>query len=385
MYHRICNPLLSNSFFLLGARGTGKSRLIGELLREKRLVTVDLLVPELERRLRRRPSMLVSMIKAEKEVEWVFIDEIQKIPELLDIVHSQIEGSRIKFALSGSSARKLKRGAANLLAGRAYSYNLFPLTSVELGQDFDLSRTLRWGSLPKIMSIESDEERAIFLESYAQSYLREEVLAEQLIRKIAPFQAFLEVAAQMNGEILNFAKIGREIGSDSKVVRSYFDLLVDTMIGFYLGGFATSARKRVSLAPKFYFFDLGVKRALDFSLGESVSESTYGYGRLFETLVLQELYRLNSYYRKSYEFSYLRTQSGVEVDLVLRLGQRELILVEIKSTDAVRGDHLRSLLSLGAEIPATRRYCLSNDPYPRTENGVRIVPWQMGIEEIMGQ
>jgi predicted AAA+ superfamily ATPase len=167
------------------------------------------------------------------------------------------------------------------------------------------------------------------------------------------------------------------------MVRSYFDLLVDTMIGFYIEGFTTSVRKRVTIAPKFYFFDLGIKRALDFSLGESVSESTYGYGKLFETLVLQELYRINSYCRRNYQFSYIRTQSGVEVDLVLRLGRRELILVEIKSTDAVRDDHLRSLLSLGKELSATKRYCLSNDPSPRIEDGVRIVPWRMGIEEIM--
>lgn len=383
MFPRFCKPLLSNSFFLLGARGTGKSCLVRRLLAEKEPLTIDLLIPELERRLRRRPSLLSSMIEERNNVEWVFIDEIQKVPELLDLVHRHIELDKIKFALTGSSARKLKRGAANLLAGRAYAYQLFPLTFAELGQHFEINTALTWGTLPRVVGIGSPEERRIFLETYTHTYLREDILAEQIIRKVAPFERFLEVAAQMNGEVLNFAKIGREIGSDSKMVSSYFTILCDTMMGFFLQGYSPSARKRATLAPKFYFFDIGVKRALDFTLEDSIGSGTYGYGKLFETLVIQQIYRLNSYFRRNYELSFIRTQNDVEIDLVLRRGRNKLILIEIKSTDEVRSDHLRSLKTLGKDLKPSARYCLSNDPVARVEDGIRVIPWQAGVVEIM--
>lgn len=383
MFPRLCNPLLSNSFLLLGARGTGKSRLVTDLLKAENVLQIDLLVPELERRLRRSPSQLSGMIEDHGKVGWVFIDEIQKVPELLNLVHKQIESSEIRFALTGSSARKLKRGAANLLAGRAFSYQLFPLTAIELGAEFNLEHVLNWGSLPKAINSSSDEERRIFLESYAHTYVREEVLAEQLVRSVGPFESFLEVAAQMNGEPVNFSKIAREVESDHKTVRSYFDILVDTLLGFYLPAYSTSARKRSISSPKFYFFDLGVKRALELTLDSKIVPGTYAFGKAFETFVIEELYRLNAYRRTSFTFSYLRTQAGVEIDLILRKGQERLILVEIKSTSNVRDEHLDSLKALREDLKATECYCLSLDEIPRVESGVHILPWQLGIERIL--
>lgn len=382
MFKRLCNPLISNSFLLLGARGTGKSHLVSRLLADKSTLTVDLLVPELERRLRRRPSLLSSMIAERKDLEWVYIDEVQKVPALLDLVHQHIERDKMKFALTGSSARKLRRGSANLLAGRAFSYQLFPLSFYELGAAFVLDDVLAWGSLPKVINSASEQEKRIFLESYAHTYIKEEVLAEQLVRNIAPFESFLEVAAQMNGEIINFSKISRQIDSQHTSVRTYFDILVDTMMGFYLPGFASSARKRLALSPKFYFFDAGVQRALEFSLDSRLAASTFAYGKAFESLVVQEVYRLNSYFRKNYELSYIRTQAGVEIDLVLRKGSRELILIEVKSTASVRDDHLSALRSLGTDLKPTRSYCLSMDPVARLDGEIKVVPWQQGIMEI---
>jgi uncharacterized protein len=369
---------------LFGARGTGKSRLVPHLLASTECLTVNLLQPELERALRRNPSSLTDMIKAHHNPEWVFIDEIQKVPELLNVIHHLIEETQTKFALTGSSARKLKHGAANLLAGRAFSYELYPFTAHELKDKFILNEAIAWGTMPKLTELSNAEEKKLFLESYALTYLNEEVLAEQLVRRAIPFKEFLSIAAQMHGEPINFTSIGRSIGSDHKTVRTYFDILADTLVGFYVTPFISSSRKRLAASPKFYFFDLGVKRALEFSLGETISTSSYGYGKAFETVVLLEIVRLNSYFRTNFQLHYLRTQQGVEVDLVIKKGSKNLIFVEIKSADSVRSEHLRNITRLSEEFRPTTSLLLSRDPVARIENGIEVMPWQMGISKLFG-
>ncbi|MCX6123479.1 MAG: AAA family ATPase, partial [Proteobacteria bacterium] len=230
------------------------------------------------------------------EYKCVVIDEIQRNLKLLDIVHLEIEKKRgVQFFLSGSSARKLKRGGANLLAGRAFTFNLFPLTHIEIGIKFDLQHTLQYGSLPKLLEYDDTLDIVRYLKAYVKTYLKEEIVSEQIVRKIDPFQDFLEIAAQMNGKIINFSKISADVGVDDKTVKSYYDILDETLIGFYLQSFHRSIRKRQRESPKFYLFDTGVRRALANTLNLPLDPSTFEYGNAFEHLVVLECHRLNSY------------------------------------------------------------------------------------------
>lgn len=243
-----------------------------------------------------QPAALRELIAATPAVEWVVIDEIQKVPALLDVVHGCIEGPLgkdrgVRFAMTGSSARRLKRGAVNLLAGRAFVYLLFPLTARELGPAFDLLQCLRFGTLPATLAFAADADRAEFLRAYARTYLKEEVWSEQLIRRLDPFRRFLEVAAQCNGEILNLSNIARDVGVDHKTVGSYFEILEDTLLGFMLEPWHASIRKRQRQAPKFWWFDAGVARALAGTLTVDVVPRSGGFGRGFEHLVIAEIVR----------------------------------------------------------------------------------------------
>src|SRR5690606_7834379 len=224
----------------------------------------------------------------------VVIDEVQKIPKLLDVVHRKIDESKragrsLRFILTGSSARKLRRGAANLLAGRADVYALFPLTAEELGESFSLEDALAFGTLPSLLDRDTTASKNRYLEAYARTYLKEEIWNEHLVRKLDPFAQLLEIAAQMNGRVLNFASIGRDAGVDTKTVQSYFQILEDTLLGFFLPPYHASERKRETTNPKFYFFDTGVKRALERMLTVPVLPRTYAYGEAFEHWVILEI------------------------------------------------------------------------------------------------
>ncbi len=315
-------------------------------------------------------------------MEWVIIDEIQKIPKLLDLVHQQIESSRLKFALSGSSARKLKYGGANLLAGRAFVRRLFPLTAREIGEKFSLELALSYGTLPGIFAIDNHEDKCSFLRAYAHTYLREEILQEQIIRRLEPFRRFLYVAAQMNGRIINYSKIAREIGASTPTVQTYFEILEDTLIGFLLEPFHESIRKRQAGNPRFYFFDTGVQRALENTLTVELKPQTYAYGYAFEHFLINEIWRLQSYAQKDYQLSYLRTQSGVEIDLIISRPGLKRALVEIKSTERVTEDDLRGLNSLGKDIANSESFCLSLDPIAKKIDNVHCFPWQQGLQEL---
>ena len=301
----------------MGARSTGKSTLIRELFSGQKVLWFDLLDVNLLSQFDANPMELEAQIEAVNHpLDWIVIDEIQRVPALLDVVHRQIEQKKHRFALTGSSARKLKRGAANLLAGRALQNFLFPLTYVELGNQFDLDFCLRWGSLPQVFAL-SEEERGQYLRTYANIYLREEIQAEQIIRKLPPFRAFLEAVAQTAGQIVNYSKIARDINSDATSVISYFEILEDTLVGVRLLPYSGSVRKRQRKNPKFYFFDLGVQRALTGVINLEVHKSTYEFGRLFEQWLFLEIYRLNAYYQKDWRFSFFESGDGVEIDLIV--------------------------------------------------------------------
>ena len=250
----------------------------------------------------------------------VFIDEIQKIPPLLDEVQVVMESkSPPRFVLSGSSARKLKRAQANLLGGRAWTLQLHPLTHVELEEAFELDKALAVGTLPKIYLEESREAANQYLKSYVETYFREEIEAEALVRSSGTFLRFLFLAGQESGRLLNYSSIARDTGTSHTTVKEYFKILENTLIGRFLLPFHKSPRQRLSQHPKFYLFDTGVERALTRKLSLKLDPRTREYGEAFEHWIVNETIRLAAYLGKDLELSYFRTERGAEVDLVIEL------------------------------------------------------------------
>ena len=383
MYNRLINLSKNSSIFLFGARGTGKSYLLRNRYSENNTVFIDLLDPKTYLDYSMNPSSLQNFLDAlNDKIEIVVIDEVQKIPQLLDIVHKNISEKSRKFILTGSSARKLKRGGANMLAGRAFVYNLFPLTSSELGIDFVLKDVLKWGSLPGMYAFRNDDDKAEFLRSYALTYITQEITEEQVVRKLEPFRKFLFVAAQMNGKVINYSKIGREVGTNPNNVISYFQILEDTLLGFLLEPYHTSVRKGLSSSPKFYFFDTGVLRALNNTLSIDIKQQTYNFGELFENFIINEVYRHISYSRKDYKINYLLTKSGVEIDLVITRPGNSTLLIEIKSSDTINEDDIKSFIKISADIPNSEAYCFSLDKNLKKFKKVKSIFWQEGIELI---
>ena len=383
MFPRLLHARRTNSFFLFGARGTGKTTWIRGAFEPESSMYVDLLDPEIEDSYRRSPKRLEQEVRAlPRSVEWVLIDEVQRAPRLLDVVHRLIESTDKRFALTGSSARKLRRGASNLLAGRAFVYNLYPLTVPELGDAFDLDDALRWGTLPRIHSLDEPEDKQAYLRAYALTYLREEIVAEQIVRRLDPFRQFLEVAAQSNGKIVNHANIARDVGADPKTVFSYFSILEDTLVGFLLPPFHRSVRKQQRSNPKFYYFDPGVRRSLDRTLDVPLHPGTYEYGRAFEHFVITQILHLSRYRHPDWRLSYLRTGAGVEIDLVIERPGMPVALVEIKSSELVDERDVRSLARFTGDFPEALAMCISRDPARMQIGNVLCVHWRDALREL---
>ncbi len=387
MVDRIQKLSKSNDLFLFGARGTGKSTLIHSVFDSFRVLWIDLLTEESEERFGRHPDEL-SRHLAGAAYDYVVIDEIQKNPKLLDVIHSIIETKKKRpyFILTGSSARKLKRDGANLLGGRAFTYHLFPFTHQELGTHFNLNEVLQFGSLPLAVQFETDDKKEAFLRGYVRSYLKEEILVEQIVRQIEPFKDFLEVAAQMNGEIINYAKISRDVGVSDQTVKSFYSILEDTLVGVSLMPFHRSIRKRQREAPKFYIFDTGVKRALSREIKIPLHPGTSEFGRAFESFMILEIFRACEYLQNDFRLSYLRTKDDVEIDVIMeRPGQKDLLL-EIKSASRVTDDDVRSLKRfLGDWDRPVEAHVWSLDPLEKKIEGVHCLPWQIGFKTVFGE
>ena len=366
----------NHSFFLFGARGTGKSTLLKSMPFLRSSLYIDLLNQEEEEKYSLQKDLLLEQALAMKKGSWITIDEVQKIPKLLDIVHKIIEEKRIHFALSGSSARKLKRGGANLLAGRAFVFSLFPLTHQELGKEFSLDAALHWGTLPSILNQKNDKNKTRYLKAYTLTYLKEEIQVEQLIRNLDPFRLFLQIAAQMNGEIINYSNISKDTGVDHKTIQSYYEILQDTHLGFFLHPFSKSVRKVQIQSPKFYLFDLGVKRSLANQLQVPLLPNNYEYGAAFENWVINEIYRFNIYRELDYQLSYLKTKDNVEIDLVIERPGTSTMLIEIKSSDRIDARHLRGLKNFEKDFPKAEFFCLSQVKRSQKVNDIWILPWQ---------
>lgn len=372
MFHRYIKPPKSQSFFLLGPRGTGKSTWCQSNLGEN-VFRIDLLRDEQEQRYLRNPDLLSSdLAQLKRTPDWIVIDEIQKVPKLLDTVHLEIESHKRKFVLTGSSARKLKRNEANLLAGRAFVKYMFPLTMAELGEKFSLGDYLNWGSLPKVTSIQDHDEKESFLRSYAQTYLKEEILLEQLVRNGQSFRDFLLIAGLENGNVLNFSKIGRDLGADTKTVQNFFSILEDTMAGFYLPAYHRSIRKSQKHQPKFYLFDPGVKRAMDGTLKSELVPRTSAYGKAFEHFVILEVFRLNQYFELDFRLSHYQETKGAEIDLLLTRG-RETWTVEIKSSDRLDPLEVGKFASVCERFPGAKKFFVSQDKQSSLISGVQCL------------
>lgn len=350
MYSRLLNKALieNHSFFLFGPRGTGKTTWIKTQISE--CIYIDLLTSENYKDLLANPSRLEKMIPPNYQ-DWVILDEIQRVPDCLNEIHRLIENKGYKFILTGSSARKLRKQGVNLLAGRAFTYYFHPLTTLELKDDFNLQFSLKYGSLPSVYAKSNPEK---YLTTYVNTYLREEILQESLVRNLTNFTRFLEIAAFSQGSLLNSAEISREIGVDRLTVENYFSILEDLLIAFRLPVFSKKAKRKLITHNKFYYFDVGVYKAIrpmgPFDLPEEAE------GPALETLFLQELRALNDYFEWGYQFYFWRTANGQEVDLIL-YGHKGLFAFEIKRSSRINRQDLKGLKLFKEDYPIAHCYC----------------------------
>lgn len=369
IYHRLLkiNQASEHSLFLFGPRGTGKTSWLKFSLQD--MIYYDLLDHETYTRLLAWPKRLSEDIPVDFK-GWIVIDEVQKAPALLDEVHRLIEHHHFRFILTGSSARKLKQKGVNLLAGRALITHMHPLTTLELGSDFDLSQALNHGLLPSIYSHEYPEQ---YLKSYVATYLKEEVLQEGLTRNIALFSRFLEIASFSQGEQINFTAIAREIGHNRHTIANFFDILEDLLIAYRIYPFTKRAKREIVASPKFYYFDTGVYRAIR-PLGPLDSKEEID-GAALETLFLQQAKALNDYFLLNYTIYYWRTASKLEVDFIL-YGEHGFHAFEIKRKQQISKQDLKGLLAFKEDYPEATCYLLYGGHRDYMENGIRICPYK---------
>jgi predicted AAA+ superfamily ATPase len=365
MYPRLLKPP-RQSFFLFGPRGVGKTAWLHRQL--PHALFFDLLDYPVYTELLAAPQRLGERIPRGHK-DWVVVDEVQRVPELLDEVHRLIESRRLRFVLTGSSARKLRRRGVNLLAGRALTRHMHPLTALELGKDFDLQRALRYGGLPLACTSKSPKD---YLKSYAATYLREEVQQEGFARNIGAFGRFLEAASFSQGGLLNMAAVARECAVSAKVVEDYFSILEDLLIALRVPVFAKRAKRRLVAHPKFYYFDAGVFQAIRPRGPLDAPEQIHGAA--LETLFLQQVRAINDYRDLGYRLHYWRTRTGDEVDFVL-YGERGLRAFEVKMAHNVRPDDLRALLCFRADFQGAKAHLLYLGHRRWHERGIEIVPF----------
>ncbi len=370
-YSRLLNLpelLKKKSFFLFGPRSTGKTTLIETQLPEAKIY--DLLNDSEYQRLTRNPKLLEE--ENEDNRRLIVIDEIQKLPKLLDEVHRLIKKSDRRFLLTGSSARKLKRGAANLLGGRAWEAHLYPLVSSEI-RDFDLMRYLNRGGLPHIYNSGDYKEE---LESYVSLYLREEIMAEALVKKFDYFLRFIDVIALSNGQELNYENLGSDAGVPARTVQNYVQILEDTLMGFELKPFLLSKKRKAITRSKFYLFDLGVVNHLNHRTEILPKSELFGFA--FEHFIILEIQSYLSYRRIRLDLFYWRSTSGFEVDCII--GKK--LALEIKSTAMVDSKHLKGLQALEDEGLVENLAVVSLDPNIRKIKNITVYPWQIFLKKL---
>ena len=361
--------LRHRSLFLFGARQTGKSTLVHRRFPDA--VFFDLLEADTFRELSARPEYMRQTLPPGTRL--VVIDEVQKLPSLLDEVHLMIEREKdLRFVLTGSSARKLKRGAANLLAGRAWVARLHPLVSAEVGPGRLLERLER-GSLPAVLDSERPRED---LKAYVGTYLQEEIRAEALTRSIENFSRFLTVAATCNGEQLNYTSVGSDAGVPPRTVREYFQILEDTLIGYQLPAYRKTVKRKPVATSKFFFFDVGVANML--LKRSEVVPGSENFGKALEHLVFLEIRARLDYSRADLPLSYWRSQSGFEVDFLV--GDR--VAIEVKGSPRVTARDQGGLRALAEELPLERKIFVCTEPRRRRDEDVEVIPVDEFLDDL---
>jgi len=363
------------SAFLWGPRKTGKSTYLKVMFPES--VVFDFLQTDNFVEFSKRPALLRERLLAIEKVKLrqpIILDEVQKVPQILDEVHWLIENKKWRFILCGSSARKLKRGQANLLGGRAWRYELFPLVTPEL-ERFDLLRALNQGLIPDHY-LQDNATKS--LQAYVQDYLKEEVFAEGLTRNIPAFSRFFDAMGYSHGEITNYSNIARDCGVDSKTVKEYYQILVDTLMGTLVTPYRRrQSRQVITKASKFYLFDVGVagaivKRGIREERGEE-------FGRAFEHFILMELVAHRSYHEVGYSLQFWRTKTGLEVDFILGDGE---VAIEIKGTNRVDTRDLHPLQTFVEEFRPRQALVVCNERVERVHGDIRIKPWRQFLREL---
>lgn len=375
MYKRILTQesLSDENMFLFGARQTGKTTLLLDLFPEVKVY--DLLENNTYERLQRNPSLLRQDLEMCESGTMVIIDEVQMLPVLLNEVQWLIVRKGLRFILSGSSARKLRRGGANMLGGRASRNIMFPLVSAEI-PDFDVVRAVNQGMLPRHYMADSKKYWSM-LQSYVSVYLREEIKAESLVRNLSAFNRFLEVAALTDGEMVNYNNIAQDCGVDAKTAKEYFAILEETLIGYMIPAYSKTVKRKLRQSPRFYFFDVSIPNYL--LKRQKLEPGSDDFGHAFEHLVVQELVAYFGYHNWENALSYWHTYNDYEVDAVLGDAQ---VAVEIKSCSEVQSRHLKGLKAFKEEHPDARLIVVSLDVNPRLFNGVEIWPIKKFFEQL---
>lgn len=365
------------SAFLWGPRKTGKSTYLRTRFPES--LTFDFLRTDLMFDFAKRPALLRERLLAEDPGRLkapIILDEVQKVPQLLDEVHWLIENQGLRFILCGSSARKLKRGGVNLLGGRAWRYEMRPLVSQEIA-DLDLLRALNHGLVPSHY-LTSAYERS--LQAYVVDYLKEEVFDEGLTRNVAAFSRFFEAVGYSHGDLTNYANIARDCGVDAKTVKGYYQILVDTLLGTFVPPWKKRQERQViGKAPKFYLFDVGVAGAL--SRRRIVEPRGEAFGRALEHFMLMEILAHRSYREIDYPVSFWRTKTGLEVDFVLGDGE---VAIEVKGTSRVDSSDFRSLRVFMEDHRPKKALMVCNEPATRTASGIDVLPWREFLTRLWG-
>ncbi len=372
MYHRLLDLEFTRnkSCLLFGPRQTGKSSLLKKTFEEA--TYIDLLLSEVYLKYSTRPQILREVILATKKSKLVVIDEIQRIPDLLNEVHYLIEEG-YRFILTGSSARKLKRGSANLLAGRARTRSLFPLVSSEV-PDFDLDKAINIGMIP---SIYLSDEPLDDLESYVGTYLKEEIAQEGLSRGLQTFSRFLEFASLDNGELLNFSNISNDLGVSSNTVKSYYEILEDTLIGGFLRPYFKTKKRKPITKAKFYFFDVGVSNVL--SKRFNIKRKSILFGQCFEHFLYCELIAYLSYMKDRRDLTFWRTKNGQEVDFLIG----DDVAIEVKATENVQKKHTKGLGALSEEVPLKYKIIVSLESDKRfIEDDIIVYPCEEFLKDL---
>lgn len=369
------------SFFLFGPRQTGKSTLINQKLNSNSW-SINLLLNDQYSKYSKYPDLFrkEALHKIEKEnVKTIFVDEIQKVPELLNEIQYLQDEKKIQFILTGSSARKLKRGSANLLGGRAVERFLFPFIYHEISSDFDLDEVLRFGTLPSIFG-KSKNEKIDLLKAYTDIYLKEEIQAEGMVRNLGGFARFLDIAASQFGELVSFTNIGRECSLPNRTVQSYYEILEDTLIGLKLEPWRKSLRKRLAGHPKFYLFDLGVTNAINRHLSDPPDNLLRG--KLFEQFIILETYRKLRYLQSETRMFYWRTNLGAEVDLLFEKRGKLCAAFEIKAKKKIGGSDFSGLRSFMGDHPEVNCYIVCEADEPYREGQIEILPWENYLDRL---